>query len=402
MGPVKSMEYEPRAAAATAIVLAGAAYAIYKKITANNQTNNSGFVKIGTVAAINFYPLKSGRKVSLHSAKLTNVGLASDDLKLYDRSFMVYNPAKNTVLSGKQMPRLVRLGVRRIGPDEIELDFGDGHPGLTLPSAPQDLSQLYRNIKICGKIADALDCGDEAADWITETLFRSRDLSSTKTKDHRKVHYRIVYFDQKVCQKNIQEVMANRLEKIGQVLPESLDYNTTLSDTASYSIHSLQSERFVANSIKQDGFEKLDNDCWRGNLLIDNLDNRPFSEDQYERIYIGRRNQNYTLTKFSKCSRCFLTTVEPSTGEARKDSQPLKWLNQHRAIPDEESEAYPGWGVKSCLGNYYAVGVENSATTCEVKVGDPVYGYASRVEKPESHGNFDGFFSSLVTKILHR
>lgn len=385
----------------TAVAFAGALYLALKLITKSQnggqKHHRDGFKKVGKVKEIHFYPFKSCKKIPLSEAKMTSIGLAMENTwTMLDRSFMFYNPKSNSMVSAKYISRLVRLRAKIIGNYKLELSFDDcpecpvkRYPKLILdPTNPNSETyggHLYRNINICSKPGNAIDCGDTAGEWVSEWLHKTRPTSADGGDDdnddstYEKLDLRVVFFDtlEDECIRDVEEVMAGRQDKIGRVLPKDLDYKTTLTDVASYTIHSLQSEQFVEKSISGEGFSPLNRDCWRSNIIVDFIGPEsqrqlPFSEDNWRQVYIGTENENYKLTFYARVPRCTLPVVEPTTGISRPDGQPVRWLNKNRKIPDEEADAYGG-GVQCHLGNYYAVGVENSGKSCVIRVGDWVY-----------------------------
>jgi len=313
---------------------------------------------------------------------MTNIGLRTKSgFRMTDRTFMIYCPKTNSMVSAKTIPRLTCLRAEIVGHHKLEMRLSDDYRSIILdPKGEGKLQHLYKNVDICSKPADAFDCGDEAAQWITEWLHKTSTSTSTENSDEKKeetTDYRILFFDvedpDESCLRDVREVMASRQAKIGRKLPENLDYKTTFTDVAAYYMHSEESEKFVSEQVKNQGFPEVDPDAFRSNLVIRCDNGQPFDEDRYEKIYIGRGNQKYVLNKYARCPRCVLTTVDIGSGQPREDNQPIRWLNRNRRIPENEVAAYNG-GVQCHLGNYYAVDLENSGKTCAIKVGDEVYG----------------------------
>jgi len=74
--------------------------------------------------------------------------------------------------------------------------------------------------------------------------------------------------------------------------------------------------------------DRLDNpvsmECFRPNLVVENAP--AYAEDNWKSIQIG--THHFDLVK--PCSRCVMTTLDPTTGIKRNDGEPLKTLSTYR------------------------------------------------------------------------
>ncbi|RUS90597.1 hypothetical protein EGW08_001594 [Elysia chlorotica] len=94
---------------------------------------------------------------------------------------------------------------------------------------------------------------------------------------------------------------------------------------------------------------------FRPNIVIDNTE--PFDEDNWKEILIGDQILFHTV---EPCRRCLITTIEPDTANKREDVQPLKLLRSFRCrVP---------YGASPLFGVYFSNDFPGF-----VKVGDPVY-----------------------------
>jgi len=383
--------------------------------TEKPKPNQHGYVKIGVLKEIDFYPFKGCQTVSLKSAVLTPLGLKTTDGKFMDRSFAVYRPDTNSTVSPKFVPRLslisvellekhgqlklsVNLNHRRA---EQEINFATDSVSekqnllndlkkLSRPYSNPKFDHLYRDINILKKTGSAFDCGEEASLWVTTFLhkfntFKSKKDIKKEARNNMPIEYRIVYFDHtsnnddsRLCERDTEPEISKRLEKIGQTLPENqnISYKTGLADTGAYTLVTDQSIQHVRDQVALESGKELHPKAFRINLIIDSDEKTPFSEDQWDQVIIGnfssKKSKNPAVLKYYyKCQRCFFTTVEPRLGQHRSDNQPLTWLNEHRKIPEDEVKAYGG-GVKNHFGGIYGMVMDENQNQI-VSVGDDVW-----------------------------
>jgi uncharacterized protein YcbX len=83
-----------------------------------------------------------------------------------------------------------------------------------------------------------------------------------------------------------------------------------------------------------------------------------WEEDSWKFVKIG---DEVTFKKAQPCTRCMLTTIDPTTGERSKDEQPIKTLRKFRLFPQISSTS-PVFGIHLGL-----------RTPGKVKTGDAVY-----------------------------
>lgn len=187
---------------------------------------------------------------------------------------------------------------------------------------------------------------------------------------------------------NTQNVLRNKHQKIGQNLPDNLNFKTTLSDVASYSVSTIDSFNHVNNQILKTSDTPLHPNIFRSNITIQAFSSdqntnlyseqpkfsSPFAEDTWQSLWFTDcQNQNkFKLNYLQKTTRCVVTTVDPKTGKTRADKQPLTWLKQNRLVPLEEVPAYGG-GYKGHFGNYFSLDPNSRETQFVIKLGDSVF-----------------------------
>ena len=162
-----------------------------------------------------------------------------------------------------------------------------------------------------------------------------------------------------------------------QDMVKKIDYKTGLGDMAGLMVTTEQSLRHLNTGLMKQGSIPVDNRQFRGNLSVDCLKKAPWQEDGWREIFIKSRNgknrendQNYIMKNFLKCTRCSVTTLDPTTGVRRPDGEPYKWLEKFgRMCTGPELNFYdsPHYGM------YYAPLTNNKVNQVEVEIGDEVY-----------------------------
>lgn len=146
-------------------LLAGAAV---KWISAEwfRKKKEKQFERVGTLSALNLFPVKSCRGISLQSARCTVLGLQSNGV--IDRHWMITRP-NGDFLTQRQEPKMALITASIHG-NMIHLD-APGMATLKLPKNPKVANKS--NIRMCrvwGDNIEALDCGEEADNWVRKFL----------------------------------------------------------------------------------------------------------------------------------------------------------------------------------------------------------------------------------------
>ncbi|GFO47280.1 mitochondrial amidoxime-reducing component 1 [Plakobranchus ocellatus] len=307
----------------TAVVLTSATKLAGLYLVAHRH--RAKFQKIGTVASLYIYPVKSCGVLETIDAKVTNVGLEKDGLS--DRQWMILDSRDETIT----MKEEARLSLIRCSSDAGNLLLhAPDMPVLTLSTRPDLSGAKLRPLKFLKKTIPVAECGVEAERWISDFLGRparivfscpelgTRDCYTTKRK-------------------------WDNHAKAGDVTIFS--YLTSYLITTTSSLQHINSQ--LDTSVSMVNF--------RPNVVIDNSE--PFDEDNWRELLIGDQTLFHVV---EPCLRCVITTIEPDLAKRRQDKQPLKLLRSFRCRPPYGSS--PLFGVY--LANDYPG---------PVKVGDPVY-----------------------------
>ena len=110
------------------------------------------------ISALTIYPLKSAKGIALNSLRLKSRG------PRFDRDWMVIN-ANNRFLSQRQHPSMCLIGTT-LSAGKLTLTAPNKKP-LTIDSQNTLNKQ---NVVVWSDTVSAVDCGDHAAEWISNFL----------------------------------------------------------------------------------------------------------------------------------------------------------------------------------------------------------------------------------------
>jgi molybdenum cofactor sulfurtransferase len=131
-------------------------------------SNISSFSGYTCMLILHVDPIKSCASESLLTSKLAPTGL------IYDREFMVVNPATGYMMSQKQFPRMARIkpvideesGVMRVRAEGMK----DLVVGLEAAVIRMDVCWEEMDLKVCGDVVRSHQPSDEAAEWFSTFL----------------------------------------------------------------------------------------------------------------------------------------------------------------------------------------------------------------------------------------
>jgi len=228
------------------------------------------------ISELTFHPLKSAKGVSVQTLEITSRGPA------FDRNWMVVN-IKDRFLTQRQKPLMCLIETELV--DGNLLLKANDMPELLVPNETQ-----ARSVKVWGDQVKAYDCGDEAADWISNFL-------------------------EAEC----------RLVRMPENYKRLVDPNyATLNEIVSFAdgFPSL----IISQASLNDFNEKLDTPIsmahFRPNIVIDGCP--AFAEDHWKVIKVN----GITFSLVKPCSRCIIPSIDPVTGKKNMDI--IHALNTHR------------------------------------------------------------------------
>jgi uncharacterized protein YcbX len=230
------------------------------------------------VASLHIYPVKACAAVDLAIMHLDDQGPCGD------RRYMIVDD-QGRFLTQRAEPNLalVRPSLLPVG---LRLE--------TLGQSPITVSDgvTRRRVQIWGSELEALDCGDEAAQWLSAHLSRSVRLVSMAPDVRRPID------------------APHEAEATSVAFADGFP----LLVTHVASLHELNGRLHAPVTMKR----------FRANIVIDGGD--PWEEDGWTGMRLGSADLN--LAK--PCERCKVVTVDPRTGETSKE--PLKTLATYRCV----------------------------------------------------------------------
>jgi uncharacterized protein len=233
-----------------------------------------------TLAALMVYPLKSGAGIERDVCEVEARGLQGD------RRWMLVDEHM-TFVTGRQLPALVQVRATL-----IEGGLLLSAPGMPdLPVRDPDGSRRVAT-RVWGDPVDTADAGDAAADWFSSYLKRPLRLLHADAQMQRPV-------DPGYAQTGDQVAFADGYP-------------------------ALLLSRAAADELSQRAGRALGWRRFRPNLLVDGVP--AHAEDRWRRIRIG--TVEFDLVK--PCTRCVFTTINPDTGVAEPDGEPLSTLKSYR------------------------------------------------------------------------
>ncbi len=236
------------------------------------------------ISQLNIYPVKSCAQVSLAAADVDAFGLHMD------RRWMVVDE-KGHFVTQRQLPRMCLIKPE-LNSNGVELSA----PGMQACKA--DISTFSKNktVTVWMDQCQALDCGNEAANWLSTFL-------ETKC--------RLVYFpENEVRQVDLNYAKKGDKTAFSDGFPFLLISEASLEDL---------NKRIQANDNTQPAIEMR---RFRPNIVVSGCD--AYAEDNWKQIQIAD-----TLFRIVKpCSRCVIPSIDPDT--AIRGSEPLQTLKAYR------------------------------------------------------------------------
>ncbi|MEH6626249.1 MAG: MOSC domain-containing protein [Motiliproteus sp.] len=237
------------------------------------------------VSELFFYPLKSARGLSIDQAQLDRFGICQD------RRWMLVDDS-GVFVTQRKTPRLALVDVL-LEENNLTLSVAaalQDYPTLRLTTPTADSHQ--RRVQVWNDCCDALDAGNEAADWFSGFLRTS---------------VRLVYMpDSTQRQVDLEYAKEGDVVSFADGFPLLLTTQASLDDLNQRLLHTIDISRFRPNVVASGS--------------------APFAEDQWRKIRIG--GVYFQVAK--PCERCIMTTVDRHTGT--KGKEPLATLSKFRRI----------------------------------------------------------------------
>ncbi|XP_041646133.1 molybdenum cofactor sulfurase isoform X1 [Cheilinus undulatus] len=265
----------------------------------HKESNSTG----GTYSLTNIYiyPIKSCGAYEVHHWPVGPLGL------LYDRGWMVVN-RNGVCLSQKREQRLCLIHPQVHLPSNKLLLQASGMETISVPLEKGTQMQTCHQVcqsKVCGDRVETVDCGDEAASWLSDFLgqpCRLIRLNPDFTREMKKRPSGAATSTSLSLVNEAQYLMINRasvelIQKLMSSRQEDSEGDQLLD---------------TQNVISR----------FRANLVIAGVE--PFEEDNWSHLIIG--NTPFVVT--GQCGRCQMVGVDQETGTRTKE--PLLSLSTYR------------------------------------------------------------------------
>ncbi|KAI6238642.1 MOSC domain-containing protein [Aphelenchoides fujianensis] len=298
----------------------------------------------GRVERLCVYPVKSCKGILTDWLDCELRGVRSGER--VDREFLLVDEAHgNALVSARQCPRLVLVEVQ-VADGRLELRFPTGRRVLV------DLAEVERRRDVRPAIlhentrTDGLDCGDEAAAAFADFL---------QVGGRRRL--RLLRFAAGLFTE--RDARASPAAWQNAVPPDFQDH-ITFNDDAAFMLMTTRSVDALNARLAANGEEPVSVDFFRPVIAV--ADAPAHDEDRWLEVRVGGAE----FACYRACSRCVLTTVDPTSGRMRADGQPLKAMRGYRLAPAGRLRDFYG---RSPLFGVYA-GLRRAG---RVRVGDEVF-----------------------------
>lgn len=259
------------------------------------------------------YPVKSCQGVAVDSIDITSLGIVGD------RRFAIW--ADGELVEQKLNPYVASIGAS-LDPDTGLLTLTHPDHGVHQHRARSE-GPLRRARWVLDEF-DAVDQGDEVAEWLSSVL--GRNVRLVAPHDPWQINFPVPQMELLHEQPKQNFTAASQ---VGLANRASLDDLNTLVDTP------------------------VPMDRFRMNVVVDGL--APYAEETVG----GLGNDEVELVQVSPAERCLIITTDQRTG-ARPENNLMATLAKYRSKPKDDRF---GSGLK--FGNYMTVGKEGT-----LRVGD--------------------------------
>jgi uncharacterized protein YcbX len=268
------------------------------------------------ISALNIYPVKSCRGMPIAAAEVGSTGLFDD------RHWMLVRP-NGRFVTQRELPRMALIGTQ-VGAGGLTLSA----PGMPEISVPRSVSGPARPVTVWKFNGRGLDCGTEAAAWVTKYL--ETELS-------------LVAFDQ-TMPRSCSPDWAGDVPAV-----------TEFSDGFPILVISRGSLDELNSRLLAKSSRALPMERFRPNVVIDGVG--AYDEDRIHELRVGE----VTLRLVKPCTRCSITTTDQQLGAVDGD-EPLRTLKEYRFDRELRGVAFgqnaivvSGVGQRLRVGDSFAI-----------------------------------------------
>ena len=235
-----------------------------------------------TVSAITIYPVKSTAGISTDKAGVVPEGLS------FDRRWAVAD-TDNQVITAREYPRLLAIHTVITG-DTLRIMI-PGFPDITVPLQPVHMNLIPVNI--FGTVVHGNQLNETADAYVSAFLG---------------IPCRLVFQDEG-CERLMKPVYGGRIT-------DTVSY----ADSAPIMLVSSHTLEELNGKLP----EPVSMQRFRPNIVVTGCG--PDEEDDWKMIQIGE----LIFDVNEKCKRCVMTTIDPATGERKKNQEPLRTLATYK------------------------------------------------------------------------
>ncbi|XP_050664307.1 molybdenum cofactor sulfurase isoform X2 [Leptidea sinapis] len=284
------------------------------------------------LSEIAIFPIKSCGAFKVTAWKIGPKGFE------YDREWMIIKD-NGVCLTQKNYPQMCIIRPEiNLKTKTLVLNCEGMYP-LSVPLEPGVMNAYHESTfcrsKVCTDVIKGYDCGEEAADWVSNALGIS--------------YLRLIR----------QSYEDSRVSKAG-------DIQLSLSNQAQFLLVNKATVQWLKNKILDPSFDdNIDSliDRFRGNLIIDTP--QELIEKEWKKVFIG----DHEFRVDGQCTRCQMVCIDQKTGE--KTVEPLRTI----------SEQFAG---KLRFGIYLSyVGTVSGSNSRSIQVFSPVEPVHNQEESPK-------------------
>ncbi len=244
------------------------------------------------LSALHIYPVKSCRGLTVSSAELDDHGLIGD------RRFMVVSAEDGLFLTQRTHPRMALIETALTKETLTLSSPNHGSVFVPLASSLTPQASVTRRVTVWKSTVTADDCGDEAAEWLTDFLGLPLRLVRMGGA-----------FQRPIVKPTAQP---GDVVSFADAYPLLIISEASLADLNSRLTDQLPMNRF------------------RPNLVVAGCE--PYAEDTWEHIQIN----GGVFRNAGPCARCPVTTTDQLTAVRAKE--PLKTLATYRRDPEDHTD----------------------------------------------------------------
>jgi uncharacterized protein YcbX len=232
------------------------------------------------VASLHLYPVKSCRGIDVARWEIGRRGLR------HDRRFMIVR-ADGGFMTQRETPALARVAVDIDGAS-LALS-AEGHGEVRVPLSPPERTSR-RRVRVWRSEVDAVDCGPEAAGWLSAFVGEPASLVHMPDDVERAV--------------SPDHARAGDIVGFADGFPVLVTTAASLADLVARLPSPVPMARFRPNVVVEGG--------------------APWAEDRWKRVRVGA----VPMRVAKPCARCVMITTDQRTGE--RGPEPLRTLATFR------------------------------------------------------------------------